>query len=148
MKNYVNSGIFIQFLKHFEAWCFNDKSICKRKVMLLLDNCSSHRSQITAKFIEKSKINFLFIPAYSPQLAAVELAFNSLKKRLNHFTKGRTIRLSQEESFVTITSCLRRYGLQEIRSYFRKVFEQIEYYLNLSVENAYSHWNVANNIQN
>ena len=98
----MNSEIFIQFLKHFEAWCFNDKSICKKKVMFLLDNCSSHRSPITAKFIEKFKINVLFIPAYSPQFAAVELAFNSIKKRLNHFIKRRTIKLSQEESFVRL----------------------------------------------
>ena len=39
----------------------------------------------------------MFIPTYSPQLAAVELAFNTLKKRLNSSANGSTIKLAQEE---------------------------------------------------
>ena len=79
----------------------------------------------------------MFIPTYSPQLAAVELFFNTLKKRFNSSANGSTMKLAQEEGFEKISSCIRRFSVSEIRSYFRKVFEQIEHYLDLSIENAY-----------
>ena len=136
-KNYINGSIFVQFLKHFEILYHKEKSISMKRMILWLDNCSSHRSQHSVKFMEKLKINFMFIPTYSPQLAAVELAFNTLKKRLNSSANGRTIKLAQEEGFEKISSCIRRFRVSEIRSYFRKVFELIEHYLDLSIENAY-----------
>ena len=115
----------MQFLKHFEIWYHKEKSISMKRMILLLDNCSSHRSQHSVKFMEKSKINFMFIPTYSPQLAAVELVFNTLKKRLNSSANGSTIKLAQEEGFEKISSCIRRFRVNEIRSYFRKYLNRL-----------------------
>ena len=51
-----------------------------------------------------SKFEYLFLHGYSPQLAPVELAFNTFKKRLNKECRNKSINLKSIEAFKTVNS--------------------------------------------
>ena len=62
IQNYVNSDIFTQFLSYFEVWMSKQATILGKRVLWLLDNCSSHRSKDALLIMKNSNIDYLFIP--------------------------------------------------------------------------------------
>ncbi len=50
--------------------------------VVILDNLSTHKSQRAAEALRKSGCWFLFLPAYSPDLNPIEMAFSKLKAHL------------------------------------------------------------------
>ena len=77
----------------------------RNEFTLILDNCSSHRLSVTMRAFAEFGCRVDFIPAYSPQLAPVELAFGILKKLLRR-TKTRYLKLSSTESYNEIRGVL------------------------------------------
>lgn len=76
-----NSDTFIYYIK----WLL--KSVdTKKKIVLVLDNASSHKSKKVRAFIEKHKerIELLFLPPYSPDLNPVERVWKHLRYRVTH----------------------------------------------------------------
>ena len=53
----------------------------------MLDNWSVHKSQLSQNFIKKHTFKILYIPAYSPELAPVEMSFSLLKRNLSESNK-------------------------------------------------------------
>ncbi len=50
--------------------------------VLIMDNLSSHKSQIVQQMLEESGIKLVFLPPYSPELNPIELAWSQLKNYL------------------------------------------------------------------
>ena len=50
--------------------------------VVILDNLSTHKSQRAAEALRKRGCWFLFLPAYSPDLNPIEMAFSKLKAHL------------------------------------------------------------------
>lgn len=50
--------------------------------VVILDNLSTHKSQRAAEALRKRDCWFLFLPAYSPDLNPIEMAFSKLKAHL------------------------------------------------------------------
>ncbi len=50
--------------------------------VLIMDNLSSHKSQIVQQMLEESGIKLVFLPPYSPALNPIELAWSQLKNYL------------------------------------------------------------------
>lgn len=50
--------------------------------VVILDNLSTHKSQRAADFLKAYQSWFLFLPAYSPDLNPIEMAFSKLKAHL------------------------------------------------------------------
>ena len=132
IQNYVNSDIFTQFLSYFEVWMSKQATILGKRVLWLLDNCSSHRSKDALLIMKNSNIDYLFILVYSPQLAAVELAFNTLKRRINRSSLGKTIKLRSIEGFDSVYTGIKSFSKNEIASYFTQLYDQISDYLELA----------------
>ena len=50
--------------------------------VVILDNLAAHKSETAAKTLREKGAWFLFLPAYSPDLNPIEMAFSKLKAHL------------------------------------------------------------------
>lgn len=114
-----NSEVFINFLKRLI------KHQKGKKVFLILDNYSVHKSTEVKKFVEKNreKIEIFFMPTYSPELNPDELLNQDLKS--NTFRKGRP--RSKEELSSMVRNKLRsiQQNPQKVKNYFKG--EKVKY---------------------
>jgi len=76
-----DSDTFIYYLK----WLIR-KFKTRKKIVLNLDNASSHKSYKVAEFVAKNKkrLQLLFLPPYSPELNPVERVWKNLRYRVTH----------------------------------------------------------------
>lgn len=51
-----------------------------KKILVILDNFSSHRASATVKFAEENGIELVYLPPYSPDLNPIELIWKSIKR--------------------------------------------------------------------
>jgi len=73
-KGRVNSEEFIRFLKKIL------KQIPRKKVIIVLDNCTSHNSKKTTDFVALNpRLELHFLPPYSPDFNPDELVWAHLK---------------------------------------------------------------------
>ena len=80
IKSRLNSDSFIDFILKLEDWIEQRNIRNGREIIVILDNCSIHRSKVTKEALKETKIKFWYLPQYSPSLAPVELVFAQLKK--------------------------------------------------------------------
>jgi len=81
--------------------------------IVLLDNLSSHKSAKAAECLKAAGCWFLFLPAYSPDLNPIEMAFSKLKAHLRRIG-ARTI----DDLHKAIAEILKLYAPQECSNYF------------------------------
>ena len=80
----VNSEKFIHFIEN------SLKAQLDCDDVLIMDNCSVHRSNVVKKRLEELNIRVLFMPPYSPELNPIEEAWSVIKRKLRHI-KARSI---------------------------------------------------------
>ena len=75
----------------FQGTCNTELFNTWLKKVLILDNSSFHRSEISKKLVEASGCKLLFLPPYSPDLNPIEKCWANLKVKvresLSQFTK-------------------------------------------------------------
>jgi transposase len=78
-----DSDTFVYYLK----WLIG-KFRKRKKLVLILDNSSSHKSNKVAEFVKKHKkrLELFFLPPYSPELNPVERVWKNLRYRVTHNT--------------------------------------------------------------
>ena len=81
--------------------------------VVILDNLSSHKSAAAAEALRDVGCWFLFLPAYSPDLNPIEMAFSKLKAHLRRIG-ARTIHDLQN----AIASIIELFSPQECANYF------------------------------
>jgi len=81
--------------------------------VVILDNLSSHKSARAAEAMKQAGCWFLFLPAYSPDLNPIEMAFSKLKAHLRRIG-ARTI----EDLQNAIASILDLFSAKECENYF------------------------------
>jgi len=76
-----DSDTFIYYLK----WLIKEKET-KKKLLLIVDNSSTHKSKKVIKFLEnkKHKIELLFLPPYSPDLNPIERVWKHIRYNVTH----------------------------------------------------------------
>jgi transposase len=82
--------------------------------VVVMDNLSSHKRARVRELIEGAGCTLLYLPAYSPDLSPIELAFAKLKALLRQAGK-RTV----EGLWDFLGQALDAFGPQECRNYFR-----------------------------
>jgi len=82
--------------------------------IVIMDNLSVHKSLRVRQLIEAQGCTLLFLPAYSPDLTPIELAFAKLKTFLRRVGAD-TVEALQD----AISTGLDRITAQDARSYFR-----------------------------
>jgi len=109
----VNSSVFIEFLKRLVAGA-------RRKVFLIVDGGSAHKSKLTKAFVESisEKLELFILPPYSPDLNPDELVWNHLKTH----TVGRSTVTDKANFKKQVTKSMRSLQLnrRKIRSFYQK----------------------------
>ena len=54
--------------------------ISENKYVLVMDNCTSHKTEDILKYFKSNKINILFTPAYQSIFNPIELIFRGIKR--------------------------------------------------------------------
>ena len=73
--NTINAQSTIALFKKIE--CANKKA---NKIYLIADNARYYRSKLVNKYLENSKIELMFLPAYSPNLNLIERLWKHFRK--------------------------------------------------------------------
>ena len=69
----INSSNFTWFLKMMANWFHSHDYFGYSEVILLLDNCYIRKGSSSTKVLQSFRFTTLFIPAYNPNFAPVEL---------------------------------------------------------------------------
>ena len=64
------------------SWVQSHNYFEHSQIILLLDNCAIHKSNQVAALFQKVNSIILYIPAYSPDFAPVEMCFGLIKRKL------------------------------------------------------------------
>ena len=134
IQNTVNSSILCQYLQIIEDWINKTLAFKDKRIVFLLDNWPIHRSKQAANTMKRSKMDFMFLPGYSPQLAPIELSFNTFKKRLYRDWRSELTNLNDIGAFDRIRTWITLFTRTEIKSYFSIFFRQVKFYLHNSIE--------------
>ena len=87
----------------------------KKTLTILFDNASIHKSSLIFKVKEFLKIKLLFLPPYSPELAAVEFLFKGVKSITRKLIKQKLIDFSKEDEAKVIMEAS-SWNQQEVHS--------------------------------
>jgi transposase len=80
----LNGAVFLYFLEQFLC------PLLKPGQYVILDNASSHNVEGVRELIEKTGASLLYLPPYSPDYNAIELAWSKVKAYLRK-VKARTV---------------------------------------------------------
>ena len=88
-----NSDTFIYYLK----WLLKAFKT-KKKIVLILDNASSHKSHKVKEFVAKHKrrLELLYLPPYSPELNPIERVWKHLRYHVTHNVYFETLQLLED----------------------------------------------------
>lgn len=84
----VDATLFENFIYNLLWSVRNDKDLCRKKVVLFMDNAVIHKSSTIIETARKMKAIVLFNAEYSPWLNPIEQLFNFLKTRLSDDEKS------------------------------------------------------------
>jgi transposase len=113
-EGFLKKEKFVELLKSDIIGLFKNTS-----KYLILDNASVHKCKEVIELLEEHKINYLFLPPYSPEFNPIELAWSKLK----YFVREISPRCVFSLQF-TIFTGLKLISQQDILGYFRHVNRQ------------------------
>ena len=74
--------------------------------IIVLDNASIHHSNFALKTTRNIGFNMMFLPAYSPSLASVELFFRMIKNEMRKSMHSKKIWFNKQEDRVEIYNAI------------------------------------------
>jgi transposase len=104
----LNKELFAEYIEQNLRFCLDEDDI------LILDNCSVHRSKLVVETLEKHGINYMFLPPYSPDFNPIELMWTKIKSVLKKL-KART----HERLLGAINLAISEIKLEFIKNWFR-----------------------------
>ena len=112
VESTVNGSVFLTFLKRLMAGG-------QRRIFLILDRHSIHRSVRVKRFVEETKgmLQIFYLPPYSPELNPDELVWNCVKSDIS-----RSVTKSRAEMKGRATETLRQ--LQRTPAKVKRLFQE------------------------
>ena len=71
---YLDKDVFIGFLEEKVV-----PFLANTKKFLVMDNCSVHRAKAVIELPDNNKVNYCFLPPYTPEFNPIELVWSKLK---------------------------------------------------------------------
>ena len=125
----INSNYFEWFLKIMWNWLNTHDNFWYSQVMVLLDNWAIHKSKISQTWFKKMGYTIIFIPAYSPDFAPVEMWFSLIKRKLAEIGKEANSKISVKNNYAKIFDSLLPIKSKTVRNMFAKFFKTIQEHL-------------------
>ena len=114
-SGWVNSKLFIIFLKELIRFIKETEQVEQQKVLILLDNASIHRSGEGKEILENENLNVAYIPQYSPELAPIEHYFSKLKQVVIGRSSEKNIDWKSKESNVLLKQSMENIPPEMVR---------------------------------
>ena len=121
----IDLANFVWFLKIFYKWLKTNDSFGYSKLCILLDNWTVHKSHDVTDWFKKMNKTVLFIPAYSPDFAQVEMCFSLIKRKLTEICKKETIKLTLIENYSKIFDSLISVKTDVVKAMFGKFYKTV-----------------------
>ena len=122
----LNAERFLIFLQNLKSWLDENHNFRFKKIWILLDNLSSHRTQKVIDFCSNWDIKLCFIPPYSPTWAPVELAFGVMKRKLSLKPQSQSINLYNYEGYSHLLKWMKELNDKIIRGCFSYFYKEIK----------------------
>ena len=120
---------FVYYLKNMASWLEENQYFGYRRISIILDNCSIHRSRKTIEFLNARPWDAYFLPPYSLQLAPVELAFNHLKTHIKHRRRDASLKLNATEALSHALEIMKPIKAKSVKGYYAKFFQTLKSFL-------------------
>ena len=125
----IDSENFIWFIKVMISWLQSHNYFEHSQIILLLDNCAIHKSNQVAALFQKVNFIILYIPAYSPDFAPIEMCFSLIKRKLYEEWKRENIRLTLKHNYTKIHDSLISIKAITIKKMFKHQYSTVKEYL-------------------
>ena len=112
----VNSELFVNFMKELVMFIKEREGCNARNCLVIMDNASVHRAEITKQYLWEEVINIAFIPQYSPEMAPIEHYFAKIKQSNIEMSKGQNINWRFTSSNVLIGKWMETIPAQMVRN--------------------------------
>ena len=124
-----NSTNFAKYISQLKRWIELDLNKDANDTLILLDNCPIHKSKLSIEKLRNIRATIVFILAYTPEFAPIELFFNTLKKHLTRQWRNQIVKLSSKEGTRNIREAVAAISQSEIISYWAHAIKQIRMHL-------------------
>ena len=128
----TDSVKFWLFLENLNSWINNNRSFGFSETLLIMDNWSIHKSKSTKAKLWKINANVLYLPAYSPDFAPIEMCFSILKRKFKAEWNNQHIKLNSKQSYHKIVDALQKIKPFTIKQLFKRLYSEIQSYLRIN----------------
>ena len=122
--------IYKRFLESFESWLMARQVDHNSKIIVMQDNCQIHHSNKVKELINKSRLMFVFIPAYTPEYAPVEKVFGIIKAKLRKIRDRKSINWNKEEGKHVIKTLMELVPKSQLISVWRNFITNMKRSIN------------------
>ena len=125
----TNSERFSEYICRLDQWMRDNNTFGYEKLILTMDNWSSHRSQKWMKLLKNLNHQVFFNPAYTPQFAPIEMCFHYLKQRLRNRMRYEVLNLSNRFSHNKIFEVFQCFEAKVIKNWFKQFYIELKAWL-------------------
>ena len=121
----IESNKFVNFIEVIQQWLQKYDNFGYNEVMYLLDNWPYHKNRASLSKLKKLHATIMFLPAYTPHYAPVEVWFSIVKNFLRSKCSNRNITLNLKHNYQLMHKALSLLKRVTVISLFRKVLRKI-----------------------
>ena len=125
----INSIKFLSFLSSLSNWLKNNKDFNYNKTLTILDNWSIHKWNNVKQMLSKINTKVMYLPAYTPQFAPIEMWFAMLKNNLRRICSQELVRLNKKESYNKVYRSMKLIKAENIRNLLKNMYSEISKYI-------------------
>ena len=129
MNQTSNSEIFSMFCRELNKWLNKNEFFDFSNVIVTMDNSSIHKWQNVTKILNKMKAKIVFLPAYSPQFAPIEMGFSIIKSKLRKLWNKGIVKLHLKSSIIEIWRSLKHLKSKTVKKLFKNMYSRINDYI-------------------
>ena len=101
LKGKTDSKMYVNFLEKLLNEIEEKEKISRDRLMIIMDNAPIHQAKLVLNYLDNKKINCIFLPQYTPELAPVEIYFGWLKRQVKTNVND-LLKLDSEEGLKAI----------------------------------------------
>ena len=124
----INSEGLSEYVSRFNDWIIENGTFGYRKVVLMLDDCLSHKSEDCMRLFKSLKHQIVFIPAYSPQFAPEEICFNIVRQKKKSKARYKVINLSNRYNHNQVVERLK---WENSKNWYKGLYADIRQYVSI-----------------
>ena len=118
----IDSTKFIVFIENLNRWLIDHSNFKYSNVLIILDNWSIHKSKETLCKLKKINWKIIYLSAYSPMLAPVEMYFRILKANLRRIQSKEVVKLNVKYDYSRIVRAMKEIRSSKIKKLLRNMY--------------------------